>query len=489
MLKLGVNFVFYTHAYICEVKMSKSFLVFKRKVRAQSIIAAILLGLGISAAVLAVITLIGRYSGNTPTTLHYVLTGAAAIILSVALYFIFMPSDKRLARRLDTLYSLDEKVSTMVELRNVDSAFAALQREDADTRLGEKPRRAVKSRQLIAGLLVFAISVCFTVGAWLIPVKADDGETPIDEFDKQWLITAIGELITMVENSYVNEGLRESTLNALNSLLDFAMESDYLSEMKAEAITTVLSINSALKTANSAEALSVKLAESSNEKIIALAKELASLSGSASKNALIELGEYVDGVSSDDAVFVADELNSYLASSGIRNDDALYAIFKSLVSAIKDFEDIEDAFDSAAKKLSSEIIVQNVNKSTINIVINKLCNLFGITENDLKAEDPDVDIDIRDPDDQGQTPPDDGVEEPDTNIGSGGLGTGDVVYGSDDMIFDPDTNTYRPFGEMLNDYFAKANEKITDGKTSDEISDAAEEYFGTLFGTNNKDNQ
>ena len=79
-------------------------------------------------------------------------------------------------------------------------------------------------------------------------------------------------------------------------------------------------------------------------------------------------------------------------------------------------------------------------------------------------------------------PIDDGEgEEPDKNINSGGLGTGEVIYGSNDLVFDPDTNTHRPLGEILGDYFAKANEKITDGKASDELSDAAEEYFGSLF--------
>ena len=75
-------------------------------------------------------------------------------------------------------------------------------------------------------------------------------------------------------------------------------------------------------------------------------------------------------------------------------------------------------------------------------------------------------------------------------MGSGGLGTGEVIYGSNDLVFDPDTNTYRPYGELLNEYFAKANEQITDGKTSDKITDAAEEYFAKLFGSSagNDDN-
>jgi hypothetical protein len=118
-------------------------------------------------------------------------------------------------------------------------------------------------------------------------------------------------------------------------------------------------------------------------------------------------------------------------------------------------------------------------------VVQTLCNLFGISKSELA---PDVstlpDDSDRDPEDSGDL--DDGeVEEPDGPIGSGGLGTGDVIYGSNDLIFDPDKNAHVPYGDVINDYFAKANEQITDGRVSEEISDAAEEYFGTLFGGSN----
>ncbi len=460
--------------------MSKSFNKFKRRVRVQAITVSALLGVGVSVVGLAAVILAGKLGGNAVKPVFYVLGAVLAAALSTILYFIFMPSDKRLAKRLDSLYGLDEKVSTMVELRDDESGFARLQREDADLRLGEKPIKSLKARQLVAGLLVFCISVGCIAGALIVPAKADGGESVIDEFDKQWIITAIGELITTVENAYINDTLREKVLTELNSLLEFVESSDYLSEMKTKAISTVLGINAALVEANSAESLSVVFLESSNDAVKELAKALGELAGSGSKNALVALGESVAASGSDDRDFTADELDSYLAASGVHSGDTLYLLFKGLTAAIREGSDIEDEFSTAATALNAEVIVQNVNRSTMRIVINKLCNLFGITEDDLTVVDPDTDIDIRDP--ETVPPTEDGEgEEPDKNIGSGGLGTGDVIYGSNDLVFDPDTNTHRPLGEILGDYFAKANEKITDGKASDELSDAAEEYFGSLF--------
>ena len=481
-VKIGCELFLYMRTHERN-KMFNGFNRFKGRVRLQAIIASVLLGIGLAVASLAVSMLILKLSGKDAQLVHYLVCGAMAPVLSPILYFVFMPSDVRLAKRLDSCYTLDEKVSTMIELREDASGFATLQREDANERLGNQPVKMIKSKQLVAGLLVFFISLGCFAGAWMLPIRADGGETPIDEFDKQWLITAIGELITIVENAYINDNLRANTLTELNSLLDFVKESSYLSEMKAKAITTVIAINTSLNKANSAEAISVAFSQSANPGIVNLATALGALSGSGSKTALEELGDSLNGANTSDKNFAADEIDSYLASSGVRSDDSVYALLKGLVSVLKDGSaDVFGEFSSAGSRISSEVVIQSVNRSTMNMVINKLCNLFGITEDDLITADPDTDIDLRDPSDDGVPPDDTQGKEPENNLGAGGLGTGDVIYGSDDLVFDPDTNTYRPYGEILNEYFAKANEQITDGKVSDEISDAAEEYFGTLFG-------
>ena len=468
--------------------MSKSFNKFKRRVRAQAIASAVLWGLAIGLIAFSVFTLFAKLFGNELDPIYYAVFGGGAALVALALYFILMPSDIRLAKRLDVLYSLDEKVATMVVLKDKDDPFVLLQREDADEKLGEKPQKELKSKPLVAGLLVLFIAIGSVVGAMLMPVKAEAGEAPIDEFDKQWLITAIGELITTVESAYIDDGLRQDTLVELRSLLSFVEGSELLSEMKAEAVKTVIAINRALVKANSADALGKKMLTSSTAEMAELGTAMTELSGTNSKKALQALGTAASAGTSADAAFIADELDTYLQQSGVRSDEALYMLFKGLVSTLKtDYQAAEDEFDKASKTLSSAVVVQNVNKTTVNVVINKLCNLFGITESDIAEVDPDADIVIRDPSQSDETVDDSEVDEPEGDMGSGGLGTGEVIYGSNDLIYDPYTNTYRPYGEVLNDYFVKANEQITDGKTSDEISDAVEEYFDILFGGSKND--
>lgn len=468
--------------------MSKSFRKFKRKVRTQAISSALLIGFGAGLVSYAAVTLVAKLLGNGIAPLYYAMIGGGTVLIALVLYFILMPSDRRLAKRLDRVYSLDEKVATMLELKDDDGPFAALQREDADVKLGEKPMKTLRSKPLVAGLLVFFIALGSALGAFVMPAKADGGEAPIDEFDKQWLITAIGELITTVENAYIADDLKEDALVELRSLLSFIEGSQLLSEMKAEAIKTVIAINSALKTANSAEAIGAELSEMSDPNIAELGKSLSELAGSASKKALEALGSAIADSGASDAAYTADIINSCLERTDVHTDDDLYMLFKSLTAAVKsDYKNSDEKFESAAKTLSSTVIVQNVNRATMTIVINKLCSLFGITEDDVRQVDPDSDIEIRDPSDTEKQPDDSEVEEPEGNMGSGGLGTGEVIYGSNDLVFDPYTGTYRPYGEIINDYFVKANEQITDGKTSDEISDAVEEYFDILFGGANKE--
>lgn len=467
--------------------MGKNFIKFRRKVRTEAIASSILIGVSAGLLSCASVAIVFKLLGKAMNPFYYGIFASAAILVSLILYFIFTPSDKRLAKRLDAVYSLDEKVSTMVEFRDSEDEFAILQREDAEEKLGAQSISALKSTKLIAGLLVFAIAIGTFAGSLLIPVKADT-EAPIGEFDKQWIITALNELITSVEGAYIDDTLKASSLTELRTLLTFVEGSQLMSEMKAEAIKTVIAISDDLRIANSAEAIAEKFLVSQDENIKNLGKEMADLAGSGSKKALEKLGDAISSAGRDDGIFTAEEMDVYLQTSGVRSDDTVYSMFKALVSAIKaDPSVAKSECESTAKLLSAAVIVQNVNKSTMSMVINKLCNLFGITQNDITAVNPDADVDIGTlGGGNGSTPDDSEVEEPNNSIGSGGLGTGDVIYGSNDMVYDPYTNTYRPYGEILNEYYAKVNEYITDGKTSEEISEALEKYFGILYGGTGK---
>lgn len=466
--------------------MGKNFKRFKRKTRRDVIISSVLIGLGAGLIATAVMLVISRLTGKDFLPLYYAISGATSIIVATALYFVFMPNDVRLARHIDNTYSLGEKVSTMIEFRDSDGDFIKLQREDADEKLGEKPIKLFKSKQLVAALLVFVISAGCVAGAWFVPAKAEETEQPISDFDKEWLTTALKELIAMVDDSFMADALKAEVLGELNSLLEFVEASQLMSEMKAKAITTINSVDTMLKSANTADAIGKQFQTSSNEHIIKLGKELSNLTGTGAKKALDNLADSLKDGDSSDLSFAADEMNVYLNNSGVASDDTIMVAFRTLTAKLRAGDSPKDICKDTGKQISNEIIVQNVNRSTVEQVVSTLCNLFGISKSELSPDISTLPEDgDRDPDDK--TPDDDNeVKEPEGSLGSGGLGTGEVIYGSNDMVFDPDSNKYVPYGQLLNDYFAKANEQITDGRTSDKITDAAEEYFGILFGGSDK---
>ena len=468
--------------------MSKSFNKFKRRVRAQSIASASLLGLGSGAVALAILTFIFKLSGSNLRPIYYLAFSGCAAVVAVVLYLLFMPSDMRLAKRLDRLYSLDEKVATMVTLRDDNGVFAVLQREDADARLDAKPIKELKSKPLVAGLLVFAIALSTMLGAIIMPVKAEPGEAPIDEFDKEWIITKLDELIAEVEKSFMPDALKASAKEDLVSLRTFVEGSQLLSEMKTEAIKTVIDLNNDLSSATSAKPIAEQLLKSSDDNIAKLGQALAELSGSNSKKALVAIGAAISSADASDAVFIAEELTTHVQRAGVRSEDVLAILLKSSAAEAKaNPAKAKQAFEAVGSTLANEVILQNYSNTTMTSVIKELCNLFGITESDITEVDPEADIEIGGSSEEPDNPEGGKEDDSDVQIGSGGLGTGEVIYGSNDLIFDPYTNTYRPYGEVLNDYFVKATEQVTDGKTSDKISEAIEEYFGILFGGADKD--
>ena len=467
--------------------MGKNFKRIKRQVALNTVFSALMIGVAISLIGISAIMLYSKLTGGEFNNVYYALGGAAAVVVSAIFFVIFMPSDKKLAKAIDEKYSLDEKTRTAMAFHNSDNSFVRLQREDADEVLGQQPRKSFRLKQIVAAALIFAVSVGCMAGAVIIPAKADGGEAPIDEFDKQWILTVIDELILTVDKSFMYDSLKVSAKDELTSLRSFVEESVLLSEMKARAVITVVNINRQLSTVNSSVVIGETFYTSNSVVIAELGAAMISLSGSGSKKALGNFGEYLDGISADDVGNVADELNAHLGMTGVSTNDPIYLLLKTLVGHMRaasetgDTSALSDSIKDSASILSNEVLVQNVNKVTIGVITTRLCNLFGITEEDLTVEAPDIQIEVPKADNESDDSGDDEIEEPNENIGSGGLGTGETIYGSDDMVFDPNTGTYRPYGEILNDYYAKINELIVDGRIDEDIKDAVENYFDILY--------
>ncbi len=469
------------------VIMEKHFALIRRKTRLAALVTAVILGIGVGVTAVSALLLVSKLSGIKVEMLYYIIAGAAMPVVSCVAYFVFAPSDKRLAKRLDEEHGLNEKMRTMVEFKNSNDAFMKLQREDADEKLGQLKVVPWRKRQLIAAILVLIISVGCFVGAAVVPRRPDGtAEPPVGDFDKQWIIAELTELTEMVEKSLVVDSLKETALKGLKGLISFVRSHDYMSEMKTEAIQVVLSINSAFIKVNSANKIGECFAESTMQPLKELGGGLLEISGSKSKKALDALQDVLEGSSIDDAAAASDEITSALRNSGVASSNALCSLLNNLSSALRIASNgdisIDDAFGTIPAQVSTELMVQNINKRVIqDQVIPKLCEIFSITLDDLSEYEGGDEVEILPP--SSTLPPeedDSDVKDPDQPIGGGGMGTGDLVYGSNDVIYDPYTNTYVAYGTLLAEYNAKAIDMIEDGKIPPDFSEFVNEYFKTL---------
>jgi hypothetical protein len=70
----------------------------------------------------------------------------------------------------------------------------------------------------------------------------------------------------------------------------------------------------------------------------------------------------------------------------------------------------------------------------------------------------------------------------DEETGTGGAISGGTEYGSDDLVYDPYTNTYLPYGEVLDRYYALMLGSVENGNHTEKERLALLKYFSILYG-------
>ncbi len=476
--------------------MKNNFYKVKKKTRLTAIMLAAVIGIGVGLTASAAILLIFKlFLGFFPSLYYYLGCAALGVGVFAFIYFITMPSEKRLAKHLDEEYDMEEKMRTMLALESKDDAFSILQRENANEHLERTKVKFLHKKQIVSMVAAFAVSFATLLSALLVPVRVDaqEPEKPLDEFDKIWIITELNSIIKEVNGSLMTESLKEKVVLEIEGLVTFVEEHEYMSEMKEEAIRVVIDTNSEFRKTNTAEGIGAQLTGSTNGALALLGEGLTTLSGNTVRNALDALlsGVLADSTDRIVAATVSDEL-----SYAMRNADSsnpLTRIMKNLSSAITSYADsgpvsLEDAFSSAASQLSPEIMVQFLNKTIMQSTTSRLCALFGIIQSDLDGETDDpITIEPPKKEDEGSNEDPDDKDEPDKDIGSGGLGSGELIYGSNDMLYDYRTNTYVKFGDLLAEYRAKANEKVNDGKFDEELEKLITSYFQKISESKTED--
>lgn len=502
--------------------MGENFIKYKKQAFVIRLVKSVSLGLAIGALLTGAFLLLSKFEILALSPIIAWLIGIAAFLLGgVSGFFLFRVSDRKLARRLDKEFALDEKVQTMIAFEKEEGVIYDLQREDTNVALEELALN--RKRLKWKSVWIYVVCACIGIGALISSfilkpkpeVEVPPPEIPEEEFaitDIQ--VAAMEELIVYVGNSQMHSPYKENVVLSLEDLLKelklatTAKERDEALKKSVEEIYKQTDESSvAVEIMNvlwAYESKSTKqLAQALNYYDWTKEKEWENFSAKWTdfRTSLIHPDTITD---KPDAEKMATETTDLLTSlqNGITQsitrvgggeEDTLCQQLKRLaltnetyndgshlygISALGElvttigYEKTQKELDATFAVIGPEIFrglqAHQANTQTGEYAMTKLKELFGYAV--PKFERPDFYEAT-----EGTTG---GGEE-----GSGGAGIGDgAVYGSDDLVLDPMTNTYVEYGTILDKYYKLMFGKVEDGNYTEQEKEAIEKYFAILYG-------
>ncbi len=472
--------------------MGNGFRKFTRKLRVGAVIRALLAGLSAGTFTVATLWLVAKLTAREPDIVGYVFLALAPFLLvTLILCACLIPTNRRVARRVDAHLALGEKVQTMVAYRRDPGEMAALQRADTERILSETPRRRVKGVATWVFVMLPLLAALAMAGTLFVPAKEPPAPPPVvdNTFSlTPWQEQALRDLIDDVKVSDMEEDPKERTVKLLEGLLVELKSIKKESTMKEAVVRCVENIHATVADHNTYDLVAQALRDTEHELTRRLGEALASgkelIVGDRLQDlaaALIADGADLTAV----AAPIALVLPQAVSASGVDASNELCVALRDMAAALSTLtadlprDDIEAVMSQQEAALLAALLIQTTNEKVEETTIYTLLSIFGMKVADLP---PDILLRPDDPDVEGDLNPDD--DEQKNN--HGGLGTGEMIFGSNDMIYDPETGTYVTYGEVLGDYYAKITEQLVDGKLSDELEQLLTDYFAKLFNGSDK---
>ena len=207
--------------------MDESFKKIKRKYRLNALLKSAICGVSFGLLAVGVCLLALKLSGIPFNVGYYVLIGVgSAVLCGGVMFLIFNPSDKKIAKRIDNEYKLEERAQTALAYKDEDGIIVGLQREDTATRLRSLPKLKFKFSKIWQYCAIPALAVALALSGILIPAKETEAVVPpVDDFDTPWRISQleivqVRELISNVKSSHLDSDTRTSVADLLEALLE-----------------------------------------------------------------------------------------------------------------------------------------------------------------------------------------------------------------------------------------------------------------------------
>lgn len=460
-----------------------SFTRFKKKATTDAFLKSLIFALAVGITVGAVFLVLLKRNVIPLDPLFSLLFGFLAALISFGiLFFIYRPSDKKVARRLDDEFLLDERVLTMLELTDSDSPIAELQREDTERLLSSIPTNSLKFGRIWALIVAMAISVTLLLTGLVIPAVAAPSpeDELVDDYEKNWRIASLKSLIERVSrDQYAEEGAKTSLIAIIEGLIDTIKDTDKEVVMKRAAVNAVLAVDGSRYVFSSALAYA-KVMKAAGSEYNGLAKALESYDDLKFGD---EMGKIISAFSApidESIVNFVDIFNTILVAAAMPETDALgqlFTKFKNDLRAVADDggskKDAELIAEDLAFAIYEPLIQQGDNDRIALVVRVELMSIFSLTAADFESEG------VEPPENSGTGDVGEPEEKPEDDITPGaGYGKGDTLAGSDETLYDHDLGEMVNIPEVIDKYFAMFDE-ISDGMDP-ELKRAIEAYFESL---------
>lgn len=447
--------------------------------------------------------------------LHWAIYIAIAIAVAAGvaalLFFLTRPTDKSLAKSLDDDYALKQKVQTMVEYDGVEGDMLELQRADASATLAALKPKKLTRKQLLTYILVPFLAVAMFVSALFVPSNYNEDKPFVPT---NWQLTALKQLISEVESCDLDDEKKVEVVLYVSSLLELVdleegqpkPTNGQVNNMAKTAMNSIMAVaTSANSYADLATALSKdELLNNFAKAFKASAKTYYPASGlkdyskhvagkredislqiiSLTDNSVKSYNEKVEACATEAAYRsvmqqIVTSIDGALAT--LKNgdgsekwaDDALKGAVKALADGIKQILENTEGYSAGslidmAKTLGANFAATCADVLDEQVYTEIMCeytrrkigSIFGIVVVDKN-------------DGSGS-----GSGKPDTS--GGGAGDEVVIRGGNDVIYYPDEGKWVVYGDVLDDYWKKAEEIMERQGLSEELKKKVAEYFEVL---------
>ncbi len=499
--------------------MGETFLRFKRRANLIRFLRAFFTGAGSGAFAAGVLNLLSRLE---LITLHpafsFLIGGGAALVLWSVLFFVGI-GDEKLARMLDSELSLDERTLTMLQYRDENSAIHKLQREDAEAALASVPTGKLRFRKLPLYIAIFVLGCAMLTVSFFFS-KTEEVPAP-PPHEEEFRLTAekeryLAELIKEVEASEMEETYKEKTVALLEGLIEVLKVTDTVRAKDAAVSLAMGNILSETDASSYAVELITALYQNGHPPLQELALALnyydwqktdadkifyrdmedkfaVSLVYKPASD--VSLSETEDPIVSENALILqkaSTGIVGVLSSLNMPADDPLYIALYRLALAEEENADgtrvyglsrLSEMPASAGLEATEREIVATVKALSVDIYAALLKNRANTETGETVVRRLAVILDTELP--AFERPVFNGTSSgggSDEETGTGGAISGGTEYGSDDLVYDPYTNTYLPYGEVLDRYYALMLGSVENGEHTEKECLALLKYFSILYG-------